>query len=72
MKNLAVILPCLFLIISLSQCSGTQKPDPKITECKSKCGAAFEKCMKKGIKNEAKKAVCEAVNNKCSSDCEKR
>lgn len=60
----------LFLILSLINCAGTQKPDPAVIACKSGCDTAYTACIKKAAKNEAKKAACEAVKSKCFTDCE--
>ena len=61
----------LFLIVFVLHCAGTQKPDPKlIAACKSGCENNYESCIKKAVKNQAKKAACEAAKNKCISDCE--
>ena len=37
MKKVLISLSGLFLIFFLLQCAGTQKPDPKVIACKSKC-----------------------------------
>ncbi len=61
----------LFLLVFALQCAGTQKPDPKlVASCKSGCDNNYDSCAKKAVKNQAKKAACEAVRNKCTSDCE--
>lgn len=53
-------------------CSGPQKPDPAIEACKSACEKKMDLCIKKAAKNEAKKAACEAVGDKCRRDCLKK
>lgn len=72
MKKTLVSLSGSVLLLTLLQCSGTQKPDPEVTACRNKCETTFTGCIKKAAKNEAKKAACEAVKNKCSRDCEKK
>lgn len=72
MKKVLISLSGLVLLLNILQCAGTQKPDPEVTACRNKCEATFTGCIKKAAKNEAKKAACEAVKNKCSRDCEKK
>ncbi len=69
MKSL--IVPLLFagIVITSSECSGPQKSDPKVEACKSACIKKMDLCIKKAAKNEAKKAACEAVGDKCIRDC---
>jgi hypothetical protein len=71
MKKVLVLLSVLFLALSVIKCSGVQKPDPKVIACKAGCDTTFDSCIKKAVKNEAKKAACEAVKSRCYSDCEK-
>ncbi len=72
MKKFLILLFGLFLIFYLLQCAGSQKPDPKVIECKGKCETTFDECVKKAAKNQAKKAACEAAKSKCQGDCEKK
>jgi len=72
MKKILISFSFIFIIVSAFSCAGTQKPDPAVIACKEKCDKTFESCTKKANKNEAKKAACEAVRNKCSTDCEKK
>lgn len=72
MKKGLIILSGLFLMLFSLQCAGTQEPDPKVIACKSACDTTYDKCIKRALKNEAKKAACEIVHNKCLSDCEKK
>jgi len=74
MKNILIISSGLFLIFFLIQCSGTQKPNPKVVACQEGCDKNYNGCFKKAAKakNEAKKAACEAVKAKCYDDCEKK
>lgn len=72
MKKVLIPLQGLFLVLSLLQCAGTPSTDPKVVACKTKCNSTSDGCVRKAAKNEAKKAACEAVKNKCSADCEKR
>lgn len=69
MKKVFILLSGLFFFLILIQCAGSQKPDPEVIACRNKCDSTFNTCTKKAVKNEAKKAACEAVKNKCSSDC---
>lgn len=69
MKNFLILISGLALMLFLLQCAGSQKPDPAVEACKSKCENTFSACAKKAVKNEAKKAACEAVRNKCVKDC---
>jgi len=71
MRIVLFSLSGLFLTFFLLQCAGTQKPDPElVASCKSGCDSNYESCIRKAVKNQAKKAACEAVKNKCSGDCE--
>ncbi|HPS88318.1 MAG TPA: hypothetical protein PLY36_16340 [Spirochaetota bacterium] len=72
MEKFLISLTGLFFLFTLLQCAGTQKPDPEVVACRNKCETTYTVCFKKAAKNEAKKAACEAVKNKCSSDCEKK
>jgi len=64
-------LSVLFLTLFMLRCAGTQKPDPELVAvCKSGCDTNYDGCVKKAVKNQAKKAACEAVKNKCTGDCE--
>ena len=72
MKKVLISFSGLLLLLTLFQCAGTQKPDPEVVACKTKCDSAYNGCIKKAVKNEAKKAACEAVKNKCNKDCEKK
>ncbi len=71
MKKFLIFLTVLFCVFSLLQCAGTQKPDPKVVECKVKCDSKLDGCVKKALKNDAKKAACEAAKTKCYGDCDK-
>lgn len=71
MGKVLLSLSGLFFILFILQCAGTQKPDPEtIAACKTGCSNSYDKCAKKAVKNQAKKAACEAVMTKCASDCE--
>jgi len=72
MKKVLILLSGLFLTFFLVQCSGVQKPDPKVVACQGGCDTAYNGCFKKAAKNEAKKAACEAVKTKCYDDCRKK
>ncbi len=71
MKKVLILLSFMLLAVSFIQCSGIQKPDPKVIACKAGCDATYDNCIKKAVNNEAKKAACEAVKNKCYRDCDK-
>ncbi|HOP64265.1 MAG TPA: hypothetical protein PK358_03975 [Spirochaetota bacterium] len=66
-----IITSLLFagITLSITGCSGTQKPDPEIEACKAACMKKMELCIKRARRNEAKKAACEAVGDKCCRDC---
>ena len=57
------------MIAMVTDCSSPQKPDPEVEACKSACVKKMDLCIKKAAKNEAKKAACEAVGEKCGRDC---
>lgn len=74
MKKELLSFAVLVLMIFFLHCAGTDKSDMEIINCKSSCRTAYDGCVKKAIKkkNEAKKAACDAVLVKCSTDCEKK
>lgn len=72
MKKVVYLIAGLSLFMFLVSCSGFQKPDPKVMACQAGCDEAYESCIKKAGKSEAKKAACEAAKTKCYSDCEKQ
>lgn len=57
------------LVMMLIECSSPQKPDPEIEACKAACMKKMETCIKRAANNEAKKAACEAVGDKCMREC---
>ena len=59
-------------IVLFNNCSSPQKPDPEVEACKSACVKKMDSCVKKAAGNEAKKAACEAVGDKCIRDCRKK
>lgn len=67
----SIFLSALFagMMVFATDCSGPQKPDPKVEACKSACVKKMDLCVKKAARNEAKKAACEAVGDKCTRDC---
>lgn len=69
MKSILVNLMLAGMVIFNTDCSTPQKPDPEIEACKSACVKKMDLCIKKAAKNEAKKAACEAVGDKCMRDC---
>jgi len=71
MRKILIAIAGLGLIITMVQCASTDlTPDPKVMACKAGCDTAYDECIKKAGKNEAKKAACEVARNKCYSDCE--
>ena len=72
MKKVLIYSLCSVLLFFLLQCAGTQKPDPEVTACKGTCSATLDVCIKKAVKNEAKKAACGAAKAKCENDCERK
>ncbi len=69
MKSIFVIVILTGALFFIAGCSSPQKPDPEVEACKSACIKKMELCVKKAGKNEAKKAACEAVGDKCARDC---
>ncbi|HOP28086.1 MAG TPA: hypothetical protein P5120_08985 [Spirochaetota bacterium] len=69
MKSIFIIVLLAGVLFFIAGCSSPQKPDPEIEACKSACIKKMELCIKKAAKNEAKKAACEAVGDKCARDC---
>ncbi len=72
MRMVGFLLSCPIIAFALLQCAGTRESDPAYIQCRNRCETVFNGCIKKAVKNEAKKAACEAVKNKCLSDCEKK
>lgn len=69
MKSIFVSVLFAGMMVLATDCSGPQKPDPQIEACKAACAKKTELCVKKAARNEAKKAACEAVGDKCARDC---
>lgn len=72
MKNVIIMLSGLLSLLFLLHCAGGQKADTDkaVIACKENCSITSDECIKKALKNEAKKAACEAVKNKCYNDCD--
>jgi len=67
MKKISLILIGFAMIFSLVQCSTM---DPKVMACQAGCDSAFDDCVTKAAKNEAKKAACEVAKQQCYSKCQ--
>ncbi|HOP31364.1 MAG TPA: hypothetical protein P5120_18005 [Spirochaetota bacterium] len=67
MKKLSLILIGFAMIFSLVQCSSI---DPKVMACKAGCDSAYDDCVTKAGKSDAKKAACEVAKQQCYSNCE--
>lgn len=73
MKKIILTLFGTAMIFSMVQCASTiTTPDPKVMACKATCDTAYDECIKKAGKNEAKKVACDAARKKCYSDCESK
>ncbi len=72
MGRVFILLSVILLVMNLAQCSSVEKPDPQVLVCKSACDKTSDSCIRKAVKNAAKKAACEAVKTRCYSDCEKK
>lgn len=71
MIRVLILFSTMFLILNLLQCSAAQNPEPERIACKAGCDTIFDNCVKKAVKNEAKKAACKAVKIRCYNDCNK-
>lgn len=72
MKSICLMLCLMSSALLVLNCAGTRESDPVYIECRGGCETSFSSCIKKGGRNEAKKAACEVVRNKCVSDCGKK
>jgi len=72
MKSMLITVMIAGAAFFFNSCSSSQEPDPEIEACKAACIKKTEVCIKKAAKNEAKKAACEAVGDKCIRDCGKK
>ncbi len=69
MKKLGLFLTLSVIIMSFTQCSTM---NPKVMACNASCDSAFDQCMEKAGKSEAKKAACEVSKTSCYNECSKQ
>ncbi len=69
MKLIVISVVFTGFMMLLIECSSPQRPDPEVEACKSACVKKMETCIKRAANNEAKKAACEAVGDKCAREC---